>query len=431
MKNNYEILTKNGKRKYKNINVKYPFIKIKQGFKDESNYILGKIKRSDKIISNQLNLLLLTGFEGNEEDFKNFYHLGQQGKNDKLKNRLRYRRNSIIFPEFFSESIKLTKVKEFKISEKNRNNNSNFKKILRKSILMNKKKKENLTKYEEKIKEMFRERNITNLVSNSSAINTYKNNTNKIINLTSNRNNSLRKENDKEEKLKQIKKIRSLINQKSDDILFHGCHSFQEKTEKKNRIPRINVENGHLSSNKKLVYKTLYLKDPESKLRQKLDEKITHKVNKVFKKYLKKMKSDKAKFKKVLDPLEKGFKSNLKEVSKFTGNSRENIWMKSSTANLISFGDTFQSMDDDIFYKDHKKIMRKYPEIEKAAEIFNPVVKIIRDTSVIKNLEKNEKKIKFIFSDTDSIIRGIKRKFSDNINKKCKSKSQSLISINN
>ena len=179
------------------------------------------------------------------------------------------------------------------------------------------------------------------------------------------------------------------------------------------------------------VYKTLYLKDPESKLRQKLDEKITHKVNKVFKKYLKKMKSDKAKFKKVLDPLEKGFKSNLKEVSKFTGNSRENIWMKSSTANLISFGDTFQSMDDDIFHKDHKKIMRKYPEIEKAAEIFNPVVKIIRDTSVIKNLEKNEKKIKFIFSDTDSIIRGIKRKFSDNINKKCKSKSQSLISINN
>ena len=170
--------------------------------------------------------------------------------------------------------------------------------------------------------------------------------------------------------MKQIKKIRSLIKQKSDHILFHGCHSFQEKTEKKNRIPRINVENGHLSSNKKLVYKTLYLIDPQSKLRQKLDEKITHKVNKVFKKYLKKMKSDKAKFKKVLDPLEKGFKSNLKEVSKFTGNSRENIWMKSSTANLISFGDTFQSMDDDIFYKDHKKIMRKYPEIEKAAEIF-------------------------------------------------------------
>ena len=58
------------------------------------------------------------------------------------------------------------------------------------------------------------------------------------------------------------------------------------------------------------------MKDPQSKLNQKIDEKITQKINKVFKKYLKKMKSDKAKFKKVLDPLEKGFKSNLKEVQK-------------------------------------------------------------------------------------------------------------------
>lgn len=173
------------------------------------------------------------------------------------------------------------------------------------------------------------------------------------------------------------------------------------------------------------------MKDPQSKLNQKIDEKITQKINKVFKKYLKKMKSDKAKFKKVLDPLEKGFKSNLKEVQKFTGNSRENIWMKSSTANLISFGDTFQSMDDDIFYKDRKKIIHKYPEIEKAADIFNPVVKIVRDTSIIKNLEKNDKRIKFICSDSDSILRGIKRKFSDNINKKWKSKSQSIISIKN
>ena len=105
--------------------------------------------------------------------------------------------------------------------------------------------------------------------------------------------------------------------------------------------------------------------------------------------------------------------------------------MKSSTVNLISFGDTFQYMDDDIFYKDRKKIIHKYPEIEKAADIFNPVVKIVRDTSIIKNLEKNDKRIKFICSDSDSILRGIKRKFSDNINKKWKSKSQSIISIKN
>lgn len=105
--------------------------------------------------------------------------------------------------------------------------------------MTNKKKKENLTKYEEKIKKMFRNRNITNLISNSSAINTYKINTNKINTLTSQRTNSLRKEIDKEEKAKQIKKMKSLLNKKNDEILYCGFHSFQEKKKKKKEFKEL------------------------------------------------------------------------------------------------------------------------------------------------------------------------------------------------
>ena len=426
MKNNYAILTENEKRKYKNWNIKYPFTKMKQGFNKKTNFLYKEIEKTNKVINSQLDLLLSVGFEGTEKDFQNLYHPHQKVKNDKLKNRLKYRRNSMIFPKYFSETIKLTKIKEFRISIKNRKNTSNYIKILRNSILMNKEKKENETNYREKIRKINSESSISNLSSNSYNINTFKNNKNKNNTLTYNKYNSARKLKYEEEKAKRIKKIRSLLNKKSNEILFNRYYSFQEKRNKKNKIG-INIDNGNLLTNKKLTYKTLYLKEPEYKINDKNEEKFNNKVNKVFKKYINTMRNDIEKFKKILDPLNKVFKSNLKEVQKFRGNSRVNIWMKKSTANLISFGDTFQTMDDGMFYKDHKKIIRQYPDIQKDAQIFEPVSNKVRDNSVGKNLEKNEKKIKFIISDNDSLLRRIKKKFLNNIMKK--SKSQLLIKI--
>ena len=143
---------------------------------------------------------------------------------------------------------------------------------------------------------------------------------------------------------------------------------------------------------------------------------------------MKKKKDDQTKLKKVLDPLQRAFKSNLKEVQKFIGNNRENIWMKKSTANLISFGNAFQLMADDIFYRDHKRIIGKYPELEKEAEILVPLNKV-RDNSIIKKLEKNERKIRFICNDNDALMRGINRMYLEN--KMMKSKSQTSINFRN
>ena len=184
------------------------------------------------------------------------------------------------------------------------------------------------------------------------------------------------------------------------------------------------------SINNKSTHKTIFFKDNNKSKSSKNenDEKIIHDVNKVFNKFLKKKKDDQTKLKKVLDPLQRAFKSNLKEVQKFIGNSRENIWMKKSTANLISFGNAFQLMPDDIFYRNHKRIIGKYPELEKEAEILVPLNKV-RDRSIIQKMEKNERKIRFICNDNDLLMRGINRMYLEN--KMMRSKSQTSINFRN
>ena len=46
-----------------------------------------------------------------------------------------------------------------------------------------------------------------------------------------------------------------------------------------------------------------------------------------------------------------------------------NINIKKSTANLISFGKSFINLDDNHFYQERKRIMEDYPKIEKEANI--------------------------------------------------------------
>ena len=428
----YELISRNDKRISNNYNIKYPFIKVKEGINNKT-YFLGKLKKTDKIINNQLDTLLYTGFEGTEEDFRNIYGRHQPVKKVKLKTKIKLNKNLMINPDFLSKSIRLTKIKEFNHSDKNKNN-SYYKNILKNSIISNKEKKEkekeNESKYEEKYREIFKDKSTIYLGSkcSSNIIDTYKNSTNKTYGLHD-KNSTLEKERYKVEKMRRIKKIRNILKEKSNAILGIGSHSFQNENKKTTKIPLIKLENMK-SINNKSTHKTIFFKDNNKSKSSKNenDEKIIHDVNKVFNKFLKKKKDDQTKLKKVLDPLQRAFKSNLKEVQKFIGNNRENIWMKKSTANLISFGNAFQLMPDDIFYRNHKRIIGKYPELEKEAEILVPLNKV-RDRSIIQKMEKNERKIRFICNDNDLLMRGINRMYLEN--KMMRSKSQTSINFRN
>ena len=76
--------SRNVKRIY-NYNIKYPFIKIKDSSTKDTTFFSRKMKKSNTIINNNIEQLLLTGFEGTEEDFKNIYFPKEQIKRQKVQ----------------------------------------------------------------------------------------------------------------------------------------------------------------------------------------------------------------------------------------------------------------------------------------------------------------------------------------------------------
>ena len=90
----------------------------------------------------------------------------------------------------------------------------------------------------------------------------------------------------------------------------------------------------------------------------------------------------------------------------------QNIWIKRSTANLISFGKAFLYLADDLFYREHKRIIAKYPEIEKDADL--PVPEKNKDVLMKKlhklKMEKNSKLMKDLNFNNKRIIHNIMEK---------------------
>ena len=102
----------------------------------------------------------------------------------------------------------------------------------------------------------------------------------------------------------------------------------------------------------------------------------------------------------LLDPLDKISGGAYKEVkldnlvNKKLG---QRIWIKKSTANLVSYGKSFQLMSDDIFYKERKRIIGIYPKIKREAGVFIPRKKIELRQPLLKKLQENVHKINNVY----------------------------------
>ena len=81
--------------------------------------------------------------------------------------------------------------------------------------------------------------------------------------------------------------------------------------------------------------------------------------------------NDKINYQELFEPIKELLNRPLKQIK--INNSKNNyhqlVWMKRSTANLLSFGQVSQSMHDDVFYKERKRIVESYPKYEKDANI--------------------------------------------------------------
>ena len=81
--------------------------------------------------------------------------------------------------------------------------------------------------------------------------------------------------------------------------------------------------------------------------------------------------NDKINYQELFEPIKELLNRPLKQIkiNNSKNNSNQIVWMKRSTANLLSFGQVSQSMHDDVFYKERKRIVESYPKYEKDANI--------------------------------------------------------------
>ena len=92
------------------------------------------------------------------------------------------------------------------------------------------------------------------------------------------------------------------------------------------------------------------------------------------------------------------------------------IWIKKSTANLLSFGKVSNSMKDEQFYKERKRIIESYLNYEKAADLY--VSKKESEKNSFRNERgyKNLRKIDELLAQNKELIKNILKKDEDKKN---------------
>ena len=350
--------------------VSLPFLKVNIEKISDLNSISNKLNNSKTLINSQTDKLLIAGFEGDEDDFKQCYKKLEPIKKKKISNIKQKKVNKFLVKDDYLGPIKLTKIKEFNMTLKQKdkllekinkfkalkdNNNSQYNHYYRRNQkLINNIINSNSSKYN----------NNSNILSSSVNGNNnmnYNSSTNNIFNSsTANNfyNNSLNSlkgsyffyKNKSQNKTPKSNKNKS-INQNNfitlRDILTNTSHNIDNINDRLKKYIRKNKD----------IYTISYSEEPNKKPK-KMKINIKNKKNNLYE---------------VLDSLKKRDKDQiLKQIKKDEGTNSQNIWIKRSTANLVSFGKAFLYLADDLFFREHKRIIAKYPELEKDADL--PIV---------------------------------------------------------
>ena len=99
-------------------------------------------------------------------------------------------------------------------------------------------------------------------------------------------------------------------------------------------------------------------------------------------------------FRRVLDKSDNLLGRPLKQIRIKEDTKNKIVWVKKSTANLLSFGQISQSMNDELFYLERKRIINNYIDFEKEADLYfnkNAPPKDYRRKTGMKNIEKIDK----------------------------------------
>ena len=126
---------------------------------------------------------------------------------------------------------------------------------------------------------------------------------------------------------------------------------------------------------------------------------------------LKKNRITRINYNKILGPLHKE-KDNLLKKMDLNQKANRQIWLKESTVNLIKFGQYFNLMDDEQFFRQRKKIIKKFADIEKESDIIDGIqTERINKTNLGKGIKKNNQIIKQIVENNFDFYKNVSKKF--------------------
>ena len=115
-------------------------------------------------------------------------------------------------------------------------------------------------------------------------------------------------------------------------------------------------------------------------------------------------------YNKILGPLNKAKDNSLKKIDLSKKLSRQ-IWLKKSTANMIKFGQYFNMMDDEQFFKERKKIIRKFADIEKESDIIDGIKTERSRPNFGQAIKKNNQIIKQLAENNFDFFQNVSKKF--------------------
>ena len=393
---------------------KEPFHDMEVEKLNNSTTINWKVKKTEKRINDDIDELLLFSLIDDKNDRnatleKLKYHRVKTPTAQPIKKKSKQNKYLFKGDVLMADKINKTKIKEFSFANSTKNRLKkqpflNFRKESRNKINNNK----------ENIKNIL---NPFHPISAKSTLNPikYYNISNSdcffITKLPNYYKNNIGKTKSKENKLRKMKKIIKETNSYMLDI-YTGLKNMKQN--------KFSTYDDPLSRNNRKKLKKGFKNTDKLNLGMEKSQSISY-INRKFRKLFqnifdnKKFSNEKLDARTLLDPLEKITGGSYKEVkldNLINNKIGQRIWIKKSTANIVSYGKSFQLISDDIFYKERKRIIGIYPKIERDAEILIPRKKIEKRSPLIKKLQENVQKINNVFLNEYKLVNRVKKKYN-------------------
>ena len=370
-----------------------PIYKIKLKYDKNSN-IEKRMNKSAIDLSKDTELLVL----GNN-------YLSEKDKNKKNRNIPPIRQNKkdekLILN--FANRKKLIKKSQTNLNKQKKNNLTLAQKFLIKA------KKDFLTQKLKKIKQ--NEKNTKKVVKLSSMkFEQNKNNNNNIYNKNK-ENNYINKNLDESTQRTNNSKIFNKTTGK-DKLLMHRLF-YRKKNSTYSNIRKLTSMLKDTNNTSMMIEKVLknYSQDTSFK---NYHQKILEKSLKQSKSQDELMGKPEMNMREIFDKNDSNLDHELKQVKSKKGNNINKLtWVKKSTANLIDFGQLSQSMNDEQFYKERRRIIGNYRNYEKEADIY--IKKLKNEKPNFKSIVgyNNLKKIDELLEQNSQLIKNIYKKYNE------------------